>query len=224
MQAIKLRVDLLERKALKEQEECFEFAVAKAVKLVGTEDNIEVAVFASVEIEVELRKDAEGANARVRVEELRQRERCGRRKRECTVEQRGRDARLGVLEDIFDLRFAYVVPVLQRGFEIAFKEIGRAQEVVCVGVAGRKAKRLAHAADGLGIVFLLESDAGELDGESGIRRRKAAAGFECILRLGEAPKLRQSFAIVEIQLCRARSDRLQQEHDLVPVLVCGELL
>ncbi len=112
MQVIGLRVDLLEREPLKEEEQRLELGVAEAVEFACAEVEVEFAVAAGVEIEVELRKDAEAAYTSIGIEILRRSQRGGGRECEGVIEQCCVNLGCGFLAYLRDRRLANAIPIL----------------------------------------------------------------------------------------------------------------
>ncbi|MDE3168637.1 MAG: hypothetical protein KGL75_00730 [Acidobacteriota bacterium] len=72
------------------------------------------------------RKQIERAEARLGREILLARPNFATREAERTIEDQGIERGLGNVREIGEARFSGAIPVLERGFEIAFEEIDRA--------------------------------------------------------------------------------------------------
>ncbi len=139
------------------------------------------------------------------------------------VKQRGTEAQGRFAADCGDLRLAGAVPVFERSFKIAIKEIQRADEIIGVSVCGIETERATQIALCGAALPLFKCDSREFEWETLIAGRKLLAGEKGLARLAPALEMSESEAVVIIEVGGAAWLALQKLDEFRPALLLEEL-
>src|SRR6266851_5107992 len=194
---VTLGIDAEKWQSTQQQEQCFPPAAAEPVALLTAKPDVELVIFARTQIELVTRKDPQGADARVRSQELRPLQHAGGRKCEGPIKYRGRELGNGIRLRFRNLRFVDAVPELQRGFNIPLEKIDGSEKVVRVGIVRGQLEGLPQATSGLGIVLLLKCHPRQFDEEPRIVGGEAKSSLKSILGLLPTFQSRQGGSIGE---------------------------
>ncbi len=139
------------------------------------------------------------------------------------IEQRRTHTQRRLAPHLNNLRLPYAVPVLQGRFHVALKEINGGKEFVSVGIFGIETQRAMQIASGLSIFLLLERDSRQFDGKALIIWRELFAGQQRFARLVPPLQMRQSNAVVIIEIGGGAGNVFQEQYQFRPALLFKKL-
>src|ERR1043166_9679092 len=224
MQVVILRRDLFEKRSAEHPDQRLKFAVAKTISFLRAPDGVILAIWPRRQFNLVSGKNFQPPQARIAGKQFVHGHRGSGGKSQCMVQQRRLHPQRWLAKHLNDLRLTCTVPILQRGFQVAVKEIDGRQELIGILITGIEPQRPAQLAPGTVILLLLECHTGKFYWETLVSRRKPPAGGQRLPRLFPALLVRQRDTIVIAKIGGSARGLLQELYQFGPALLFKKLL